>query len=97
MNLFIVSIIIYFILTALMCSISKDIRGFRENLFNIECKIAQADFYNKNKEIAIRELKTSELVDKLSSREGVKKLVAEPYKDVNVKTNGSATILIITD
>lgn len=43
------------------------------------------------------EMKTSELVEELSSREGVKKIVAEPYKDVSVKINGPATVLIIAD
>lgn len=42
-------------------------------------------------------METSELVEELSSREGTKKIVVEPYQDFNIKVNGPATVLIIID
>jgi len=40
---------------------------------------------------------TKELVEELATREGVKKIIAEPYKDVEVSVNGPAIILEIID
>lgn len=40
---------------------------------------------------------TAELVGELSRREGVEKTIAEPYQDVQVKVNGPAIVLVVTD
>lgn len=40
---------------------------------------------------------TAELVAELSHREGVEKTIAEPYQDVQVKVNGPAIVLVVTD
>lgn len=42
-------------------------------------------------------ISTKDLVDELSRREGVEKTIAEPYQDVQVKVNGPAIILVVTD
>lgn len=40
---------------------------------------------------------TKELVEELSSREGVEVKMAEPYQDLDVSVNGPATVLVVTD
>lgn len=40
---------------------------------------------------------TKDLVEELSKREGVEKTIAEPYQDVEVKVNGPAIVLVVTD
>lgn len=45
----------------------------------------------------IKDFKTCELVDELKEREGVEAQWAEPYKDLEVKVNGPAIVLIVTD
>lgn len=40
---------------------------------------------------------TCELVSELATREGVTSVLAEPYKDAEIKINGPATILVVTD
>ncbi len=45
----------------------------------------------------LEDYKTFELVKELSKREGVKKIIAEPYEDCEIKVNGTATILVIID
>ena len=42
-------------------------------------------------------VKTCDLVFELQQREGVKKITAEPYEEIEVKTNGPAVILVIQD
>lgn len=42
-------------------------------------------------------ISTKDLVDELSKRIGVKTIIAEPYKDVDVQVNGPAIILVVTD
>ena len=37
------------------------------------------------------------LVEELVKREGVKNLVAEPYKDLNIPVNGPAQVLVVYD
>ena len=38
-----------------------------------------------------------ELVDELSQREGIEKIIAEPYQDMEVKINGPTIVLIVRD
>lgn len=45
----------------------------------------------------IIEATTSALVEELKKREGVETHNAEPYADLEVKVNGPATALVITD
>lgn len=45
----------------------------------------------------IRQIPTRDLVAELSRREGVKKRIAEPYQDVQIKVNGPAIVLVVTD
>ena len=40
---------------------------------------------------------TKELAEELSDRLGVEKIIAEPYKNQEVRVNGPATILVIID
>lgn len=40
---------------------------------------------------------TKELVEELSSREGVEAKMAEPYQDMEVSVNGPATVLVVID
>ncbi len=42
-------------------------------------------------------ISTAELVEELSRREGVENTMAEPYQDVQIKVNGPAIVLIVTD
>lgn len=42
-------------------------------------------------------METNELVSALEQRPGVEKVIAEPYQDVEIKVNGPAIILIVTD
>nr|DAL69333.1 MAG TPA: hypothetical protein [Caudoviricetes sp.]DAV36480.1 MAG TPA: hypothetical protein [Caudoviricetes sp.]DAY76558.1 MAG TPA: hypothetical protein [Caudoviricetes sp.] len=45
----------------------------------------------------LSEFKTRELVNELKTREGVAAHRAEPYEDKELKVNGPALVLIITD
>lgn len=40
---------------------------------------------------------TASLVEKLKNREGVETHIAEPYADLDVKVNGPAIVLVVTD
>ena len=40
---------------------------------------------------------TKDLVQALEKREGVEKVVAEPYQEINISVKGPAVILQITD
>lgn len=40
---------------------------------------------------------TKELVEELSSREGVETKVAEPYQDMEVSVNGPTVVLVVID
>lgn len=44
-----------------------------------------------------RSVPTAELVNELRRRAGVDTTVAEPYQDVNIKVNGPAVVLVVTD
>lgn len=41
--------------------------------------------------------KTCELVKEIAKREGVEEVVVQPYEDKEIKVNGPAVVLIITD
>ena len=45
----------------------------------------------------LKEYKTCELVEELKKREGVEARQAEPYKDLEIKVNGPAIVLVIID
>lgn len=45
----------------------------------------------------IKEASTRELVEELERRLGVEKITAQPYQDAEIKVNGPAVILIVTD
>lgn len=47
--------------------------------------------------INLSAIETCDLVQELSRREGVDKTIAEPYQDVQVKVNGPAIVLVVTD
>lgn len=40
---------------------------------------------------------TKDLVEELRRREGVEVTIAEPYEDVEIKVNGPAIVLVVTD
>lgn len=40
---------------------------------------------------------TCDLVKELQTREGVETTIAEPYQDAEVKVNGPAIVLVVTD
>ena len=40
---------------------------------------------------------TKDLVEELKRREGVEATIAEPYEDVEIKVNGPAIVLVVTD
>ena len=43
------------------------------------------------------EAETCELVEELAKREGVETHAVRPYKDITVKVNGPAIVLVVTD
>ena len=45
----------------------------------------------------LKKYTTAQIVRELSSRESVEKIIAETYKALNVKIEGPAIILIVTD
>lgn len=45
----------------------------------------------------MNDITTKELVDELSKREGIEKIIAEPYQDMEVKINGPTIVLIVRD
>lgn len=47
--------------------------------------------------VAIKNFKTCELVEELKQREGVETHWTEPYQDFELKVNGSAIVLVVTD
>ena len=46
---------------------------------------------------SLEKFKTCELVKELRGREGVETKIAEPYQDIDIKINGPAIVLIVTD
>ena len=45
----------------------------------------------------MNDITTKELVDELSKREGIEKIIAEPYQDIGVMVNGPAIVLVVRD
>ena len=45
----------------------------------------------------LKQVSTKELVQELSKREAVEQIIAEPYQDKEIKVNGPAIILVVTD
>lgn len=45
----------------------------------------------------LSKVKTSELVAELETREGVKKVIADPYQKGEVSVEGPAVILVVMD
>ena len=45
----------------------------------------------------LSKVKTSELVAELETREGVKKVIADPYQKGEVSIEGPAVILVVMD
>lgn len=46
---------------------------------------------------SLKSYKTCELVEELKQREGVEAHTAEPYKDLEIKINGPAVVLVVID
>lgn len=40
---------------------------------------------------------TRDLVEELRQREGVEATIAEPHKDIEIKVNGPAIVLVVID
>ena len=59
--------------------------------------LEQAEAASERGDTVANDITTKELVEELSKREGVKKIIAEPYQDVEVKVNGPAIVLVIED
>lgn len=63
-----------------------------------EILLEQAEAASKSKGgAAMNDITTKELVDELSKREGIEKIIAEPYQDMEVKINGPTIVLIVRD
>jgi hypothetical protein len=45
----------------------------------------------------LSQISTKELVCELKSRDGVKAIIAEPYKNVEIKAEGPAIIFVVID
>ena len=50
-----------------------------------------------DEECSAERLSTRELVQELGQRAGVETRTAEPYRDLEIKVNGPAIVLVITD
>lgn len=63
-----------------------------------EILLEQAKAASKSKgSAAMNDITTKELVDELSQREGIEKIIAEPYQDMEVKINGPTIVLVVRD
>jgi translation initiation factor 1 (eIF-1/SUI1) len=51
----------------------------------------------KEVQVQLSQIRTKELAEELKKREGVKTTIAEPYKDIEVKVNGPAIVLVLID
>lgn len=47
--------------------------------------------------VDLAKIPSCELVEELGKREGVAKVVAEPFADVTVTANGPTVVLVVTD
>ncbi len=45
----------------------------------------------------LEKVNTCSLVEELKKRDGVEVTIAEPYQDEEIKINGPAVVLVITD
>lgn len=63
----------------------------RKGLSNMNCCSELKDVRN------LESVSTKDLVEELKQRDGVETTIAEPYVDAEIKVNGPATILTITD
>ncbi len=45
----------------------------------------------------LKKITTKDLVEELQTREGVETTIAKPYEDAEVKVNGPAIVLVVTD
>lgn len=45
----------------------------------------------------LRDIPTCGLIEEIKWRQGVDVKIAEPYQDIEVKVNGPAVVLIVTD
>lgn len=45
----------------------------------------------------LKDISTKGLVEELKIREAVETHIAEPYQDIEVKVNGPAIVLVVTD
>lgn len=45
----------------------------------------------------LKSVPTKLLSEELSEREGVEKIIAEPYQQLNIPVNGPAVILVVID
>lgn len=53
----------------------------------------QMDF----KQAALKNIPTKELVEELSGREGIEKITAEPYAELNIPVSGPAVVMVVID
>ncbi len=47
--------------------------------------------------VSFDNVSTKDLVEELRRHEGVEATIAEPYEDVEIKVNGPAIVLVVTD
>ena len=47
--------------------------------------------------VSFDNVSTKDLVEELRRREEVEATIAEPYEDVEIKVNGPAIVLVVTD
>lgn len=45
----------------------------------------------------LNDVDTCYLVEELKNREGVSKIIVNPYEDKNIKVNGPAIVLVVID
>lgn len=45
----------------------------------------------------LKNIPTKELVEELSGREGVEKITAEPYEELNIPVSGPAVVMVVID
>lgn len=45
----------------------------------------------------LTDVSTKELVEELKRRSGTKTIIAEPHKDIEIKVNGPAIVLVVID
>lgn len=67
----------------LLLELDREIKGIELNGVTVDANLSSVS--------------TSELVRELSSREGVEATTAEPYQEAQVKVNGPAVVLVVSD